>query len=125
VLAPLFPQLRRSAVHTREDFETVTYLNPPTASFSYSLNRTYPAGWIVFPQYSSSATTELRPIGKAEALARLMKEVLVVGMTLDTRIVQSLVRWIQRVDCYELPNSSLSQAVKLISNLLKGPQLTN
>ena len=125
VLAPLFPQLRRSAVHTREDFETVTYLNPPTASFSYSLNRTYPAGWIVFPQYSPSATTELRPIGKAEALARLMKEVLVVGMTLDTRIVQSLVRWIQRVDCYELPNSSLSQAVKLISNLLKGPQLTN
>jgi hypothetical protein len=67
----------------------------------------------------------LRPIGKAEALARLMKEVLVVGMTLDTRIVQNLVRWIQRVDCYELPNSSLSQAVKLISNLLKGPQLTN
>lgn len=118
VLAPLFPQLRRSANHTREDFETVTYLNPPSASFSYELNRTYPAGWIVFPQYTPHATTELRPIGKAEALARLMKEVLVVGTTLDKRIVRSLAQWIQRVDCYELPNSSLSQAVQLVGSLL-------
>jgi hypothetical protein len=118
VLAPLFPQLRRSAIHTREDFETVTYLNPPTASFSYDLNRTYPAGWIVFPRYSPGATTELRSIGKAEALARLMKEVLAVGPTMDKRIVRSLVDWIQQVDCYELPNSSLSEAVQLIGNLL-------
>lgn len=124
VLAPLFPQLRRSANHAREDFEIVTYLNPPMASFSYDLNRTYPTAWIVFPQYSPRATTELRPIGKAEALARLMKEVLVVGTTLDKRIVRSLVHWIQRVDCYELPNSSLSQAVQLISRLLKGPKPT-
>jgi len=122
VLAPLFPQLRRLANHTREDFETVTYLNPPTASFRYDLNRTYPAGWIVFPQYSPSATTGLRPIGKAEALTRLMKEVLVVGTTLDTRFVRSLVHWIERVDCYELPNSSLSQAVQLVGRLLKGPK---
>jgi coenzyme PQQ synthesis protein D (PqqD) len=120
VLAPLLPELRRSANHTREDFETVTYLNPPAASFRYDLNRTYPAGWIVFPQYSPHATTELRPIGKADALARLMKEVLVVGTTLDQRVVRSLVHWIQRVDCYELPNSSLSQAVQLIGSLLKG-----
>jgi len=120
VLASLFPQLRRSANHTREDFETVTYLNPPAASFGYDVNRTYPAGWIVFPQYSPRATTELRPIGKAEALARLMKEVLVVGTTLDTRIVRSLVHWIRQVDCYELPNSSLSKAVDLIGGLLKG-----
>jgi len=124
VLAPLFPQLRRSAKHTREDFETVTYLNPPPVSFSYDVNRTYPAGWIVFPQYSPHATTELRPIAKAEALARLMKEVLMVGTTLDKRIVRSLVRWIQRVDCYELPNSSLSHAVQLISSLLKGSKPT-
>ncbi len=124
VLAPLFPQLRRSPKHTREDSETVTYLNPPAASFRYDLTRTYPAGWIVFPQYSPSATTALRPIGKAEALARLMKEVLVVGTTLDTRIVRSLVRWIQQVDCYELPNSSLSQAVQLVSSLLKNPKPT-
>lgn len=55
VLAPLFPQLRRSANHTREDFETVTYLNPPSVSFRSDLNQTHPAGWIVFP----------RPIGKA------------------------------------------------------------
>jgi Coenzyme PQQ synthesis protein D (PqqD) len=121
VLASLFPQLRRSANHTREDFETVTYLNPPSASLSYDLNRTYPAGWIVFPKYSLHATTELRPIGKAEALARLMKEVLVVGTALDTRIVRSLVHWIQQVDCYELPNSSLSEAVQLLGSLLKGP----
>ncbi len=120
VLAPLFPKLRRSANHTREDFETVTYLNPPMTSLSYDWNRTFPAGWIVFPQYSPRATTELRPIGKAEALRRLMQEVLVVGSALDKRIVRSLVHWIQRIDCYELPNSSLSQAVQLIGSLLKG-----
>jgi hypothetical protein len=122
VLAPLFPQLRRSANHTREDFETVTYLNPPTVSFRAGLNQTHPAGWIVFPQYSARATTELRAIGKAEALARLMGEILVVAKPLDKRAVRSLVRWIQRVECYELPNSSLSQAVQLIGSLLKGPK---
>jgi hypothetical protein len=120
VLAPLHPQLRSSHKHVREDYETVTYLNPPSPSFRYELNRTYPAGWIVFPRYSPGATTELRPIGKAEALARLMQEVLVVATTLDKRIVRSLVRWIQRVECYELPNSSLSQAVQLLGGLLKG-----
>jgi len=112
-------QLRRSASHTREDFESVTYLNPPAASFSYDWNRTYPAGWIVFPQYSPHAATELRPIGKGEALARLMKEVLVVDTLLDKRIVRSLMRWIQGTDCYELPNSSLPEAVQVISRLLK------
>lgn len=122
ILAPLHPELRGSANHTREDLETVTYLNPPTASLRYETNRTYPAAWIVFPQYSPSAATELRPINKAEALARLMKEVLVVRTTLDTRIVRSLVRWIRRVDCYELPNSSLSQAVQLVGNLLENPK---
>jgi hypothetical protein len=124
VLARLFPQLRKSAKHTREDFETVTYLNPPAASFRYDANRTYPVGWIVFPRYDPSASTELRPVRKAEALARLMDQVLVVGGTLDKRIVRSLVQWIQRVDCYELPNSSLSHAVRLISGLLKSPKST-
>jgi len=124
VLGRLFPQLRRSAKHTREDFETVTYLNPPAASFRYDVNRTYPVGWIVFPQYSPSATTELRPVRKAEALARLMDQVLVVRGTLDKRIVRRLVQWIRRVDCYELPNSSLSLAVQLISSLLKSPKPT-
>jgi len=119
VLAPLFPQLHRSTNHVREDFETVAYLNPPAASFRYDLNRTHPAGWIVFPQYSARAITELRPIGKAEALARLMGEILVVAKPLDKRIVRSLVQWIRQVECYELPNSSLSQAVQLIGRLLK------
>lgn len=122
VLAPLFPQLRRSANHTREDFETVTYLNPPWVSVRSGLSQTRPAGWIVFPKYSAGATTELRPIGKAEALARLMGEILVVAKPLDKRAVRSLVQWIQRVECYELPNSSLSQAVQLIGSLLKGPK---
>ncbi|MBZ5611027.1 MAG: PqqD family peptide modification chaperone [Acidobacteriia bacterium] len=121
ILAPLFPQRRRLARHTREDFESVTYLNPPAASLRYEANRTYPAGWIVFPQYSPGVTTELRPIGKAEALARLVREILVVAKPLDKRTVRSLVEWIQRVECYELPNSSLSQAVELIGRLLKGP----
>lgn len=122
VLAPLFPQLHRSAHHAREDFETVTYVNPPAASLRYDLNRTHPVGWIVFPQYSVRAITELRPIGKAEALVRPMGEILNVAKPLDKRIVRSLVQWIRRVECYELPNSSLSQAVQLIGRLLKSPK---
>jgi hypothetical protein len=118
-LTPLFPQLRESAKHTREDVETVTYLNPPEASLSYGPNSTCPVGWIVFPQYSEGGTTELRAMGKAEALTRLMKEVLAVGTSLDKRLVRKLVLWIQGVECYELPNSSLSDAIQLITALLK------
>ena len=119
LLAPLFPELGSLARHVREDFETVTYLNPPSASFRYDWNRTYPVGWIVFPRYSPGVSTALRPIGKAEALRRLMSENLGVAASLTKRNVRNLVEWIQRSECYELPNSSLQLAVQLAAELLK------
>ncbi len=118
ILTPLHPGLARSAEHTREDFETVRYLSPPAAALRYDPNRTYPAGWIVFPRYSPGVSTELRPIRRADALARMMREILVVAKPLDRRAVRSLVDWIRRVECYELPNSSLDRSVELVSSLL-------
>ena len=66
---------------------------------------------IVFPRYRPDATTALTPLKRVEALRRLMDECLVVAVPLTMRRVQRLVRWIGQIDCFELPMSSLGEAV--------------
>jgi hypothetical protein len=46
--------------------------------------------------------TELRPVGRSEALRRLLQECLVLPERLDRTGVENLVRWIRSVECFEL-----------------------
>ena len=74
-------------------------------------------GWIIFPHYTPDEVTELRPVGRPEALRRLLRECLVLPESMDRAGVESLVHWIQSVECFELPMSSLTDAVGLVKRL--------
>lgn len=119
ILASRFPVLRESWQHLREDCETVTYLSPRPEAMRYDRELSYPVAWVVFPKYEPGVETRLVALDRAEAVARLAKEILVVGKRLDAALVGRLVRWIQAVECFELPNSSLDEAVECVRGLME------
>jgi hypothetical protein len=119
LLAPHYPEIRDLAIHHRWDGKIVRYLNPPAAILDPE--KSYPVRWIVFPRYSPDARTQLRPLAKAHALHRLLQQCLAMPAPLDQTKVASLVRWITKIPCYELPMSSLDDAVALVNGLCRRP----
>jgi hypothetical protein len=119
LLAPRYPELRDLAIHHRRDGKIVRYLNPPPDALDSEPEKSYPVRWIVFPRYSPDARTELRSLGKAAALHRLLEQCLAVPAPLDHAKVANLVNWIRDIPCYELPMSSLDEAVALIHQLCR------
>jgi hypothetical protein len=117
LLAPRYPEIRDLAIHHRWDGKIVRYLNPPPAALDPEADKSHPVRWIVFPRYSPEACTELRPLAKAHALHRLLQQCLAVPAPLDQAKVASLVNWISEIPCYELPMSSLDEAVALVDGL--------
>jgi hypothetical protein len=114
LLTPLYPELATARTHDRVDGKIVRYLPPPNGPKDDTY---HPVGAIVFPRYAPGLTTELVPLGKAEALRRLLAECLAVRETLDEANVGRLVEWIKAVPCYELPNSSLAEATERLRDL--------
>jgi hypothetical protein len=115
LLTRYYPKLDQLPPHLREDGQTVYYLNPigrPAES-----ERSFPVGWIIFPHYAPDVATELRPVNRPEALRRLLDECLVLSERMDRTGVESLVHWIRGVECFELPMSSLTDAVDLVKRL--------
>jgi hypothetical protein len=119
LLTPRYPEMHDLAIHHRWDGKIVRYLNPPPAILDPEPEKSYPVRWIVFPQYSPEARTELRQLGKADALHRLLEQCLAMPAPLDQTKVASLVSWIRDIPCYELPMSSLDEAVSLIDRLCR------
>jgi hypothetical protein len=75
--------------------------------------------WIVFPRYDPSQNTALLPLAKHEALVRLLRGVHMLSGSLDEQSLETLIAWIERIDCFELPLSSLPPAVALIDELCR------
>jgi hypothetical protein len=119
LLAPRYPGLRGLAIHHRSDGKIVRYLNPPPTTPDSEPEISYPVCWIVFPRYSPEARTELRPLGKAASLHRLLEQCLAMPAPLDQAKVARLVSWIRDIPCYELPMSSLDEAVALLDQLCR------
>jgi hypothetical protein len=115
-LRALYPEIETLTRHVREDFVPVRYLPPPAASLPMP-GVTAHAQWMVFPTYSGRATTSLQPIDRPVALRRLLDESYFPPKKVTKQNVEYLVRWMRTVDCYELPFSSLAQAVELIKAL--------
>jgi len=111
-LTAYYPELEGLPTHLREDGRTVRYLSP--AERPRDPERSHAVRWIIFPHYDADAVTSLRPLSRPEALRRLLRECLVLPDLLDRAGVESLVRWIRTVDCFELPMSSLPDAVGLV-----------
>lgn len=118
VLAEHFPGVRELSVHAREDGQRVRYLGLPAERMAPPASRR-DARWLVFPRYGPGLETALRPLSRPEALRRLMHECMVLPRLLDEARVEKLVAWMRRLDCYELPMSSLPRAIELVEGLCR------
>lgn len=114
-LVSRFPTLPTLAAHEREDHQQVRYLPPPAASLG--ADRPLPVRWIVFPRYVPGGGTALLTLDRPTGLRRLLDEALVLPELLDRQKVEALVGWMRGVECYELPNASLDEAVRLVRGL--------
>ncbi len=115
-LRRLYPEIDALTPHLREDYVRVRYLPPPAAALP-SDHRAHPVRWIVFPRYDPAAETILRPMERPAGLRRLLAESVFPPERLDRRGAESLVQWMRTVECYELPMSSLDEAVGLVATL--------
>jgi hypothetical protein len=104
-----FPNIEALPPHRREDGKLVRYIPPPPGA---ALHPPVPVSHIVFPRYEPSATTALESLARPEALTRLMGECLALKRRLDQENVRQILRWIEEIDCYDLPFSSLDEAAE-------------
>jgi hypothetical protein len=113
LLADLYPGLREHPAHQRQDGRVVRYVPPPRAS--RLPDAPLPVGAVVFPRVADE--TALRPLGRVEALQRMLDECLVVPARLSEGKVRRLVRWMRGLRCYEMSLASLPEAIALLEGL--------
>lgn len=111
VLERYFPVLPTLPVHRRDDGKIVRYIPPPATALAQP---PLPVRHIVFPRHSQDETTELKPISRSEALARLMDQCLALRQHFDAGNIAELVGWIGKIRCYSLTFSSLDDAADLV-----------
>jgi hypothetical protein len=116
VLSALCPELASQPTYRRPDKQLVRYLHPRGAARS-SDERLQVAA-IVFPSFKREAATRLRRIGRAEGLARLAEAGYDLTGKLDKGSVESLIEWLETLECYELQFSNLTEAVDAFAPLL-------
>ena len=111
LIAPYYPEILSVPTHGRGDGKMVRYVPPPAERIQKT-----PASvsHMVFPHYDGASTTELKPIARSEALARLMTECLALRQRLDRSSAEDILRWIAGIRCYDLPFSSLDEAADLV-----------
>lgn len=116
LLSTYFPQLTDLVIHKRPDEKRARYLPPPRSAFENGKGQAPYASWVVFPQYMDGADTQLREIGPSAALRTLIKQC-ALSPPLTHRQVETLVFWLRSVAYFELPMSSLEEAVRKLRGL--------
>ena len=119
VLESRYPQLTSLPEWRRPDGKHVRYLMPVRHVAWAEADVALPVAWIVFPRYGPDQSTGLLPLPKHEALARLLRGVYVLSGALDEQALETLIDWIEQIDCFELPLSSLDAAVTLVDELCR------
>jgi hypothetical protein len=119
VLESSYPQLPSLPEWRRPDGKRVRYLMPGRHVAWADADVALPVAWIVFPRYGPDQRTGLLPLPKHEALARLLRGVHVLSGALDEQTLDALIDWIEQIDCFELPLSSLHAAVALVDELCR------
>ena len=116
VLAPVFPMLESLPVYLQEDGTEVRYLTPTQSRLPEDTG--YAVHSLVFPRYEAGARTGLTGLSAAEALYRLAEAGYAVPGQLESDVVEELIDWISRLECYELRLGDLNSAVSAIKELL-------
>ncbi len=101
----------------RPDGQWARYLRPGREIAWAAAEARAAVRWIVFPHYRPDGGTQLRPIAKHEALARLLRGVCFLSGALDAANLEKFVDWIAPIQCFELPLASLDEATAVIDGL--------
>lgn len=117
VLATDYPRLATLPEWQRPDGQRARYLVPGEDLAWAEPDATAEVRWIVFPHYDADCRTSLKPLSRHEALARLIRGVYFLSGTLDARNLDTLVGWIDGIDCFDLQLSSLDVAGVLLGDL--------
>ncbi len=118
LISRYYPVIADLPTHRRKDGKVLRYIAPPKAA---TKQRPLPVSHIIFPSHRENAPTEIRPVARSEALARLMAECLVLRQRLDRHNVADLLRWIEGVECHALTFSSLEAAAELVAGTIGLP----
>lgn len=119
VLEPYFPRLGALTEWRRPDGKHARYLMPGSDLGWAPPDAAVGVRWMVFPRYHPDQQTTLLPLPRHEALARLLPGLCFLSGVLDERNLDKLIAWIEQIDCFDLPLSSLNQAIGLIDGLCK------
>jgi len=119
VLAADYPRLAVLPEWRRPDGQPARYLVPNEDLPWAGPHESTAVRWIVFPQYDPKACTRLRPLRRHEALARLIRGVYFLSGALDPRNLDTLVDWIEGIECFDLPLTSLDVAAALLGDLCR------
>jgi hypothetical protein len=119
VLATDYPRLASLPEWRRPDGQRARYLVPGEDLAWAEPDASAAVHWIVFPHYDPNSRTALKPLPRHEALARLIRGVYFLSGALDARNLDKLVGWIDGIDCFDLPLSSLDVAAVLLGDLCR------
>ncbi len=111
------PEIKELPIYKRLDEKTVKYCPPDHNPFSAAYDKALEVAYLIFPRFDPNLKTTLLPLSRTEALKRLMDQCIAIKEPLNETNVEQLVDWIGGVDCYELPNNSLEQAIAAIKSL--------
>ncbi|MBT5049676.1 MAG: PqqD family peptide modification chaperone [Rhodospirillaceae bacterium] len=99
-----------SQLHLRADGRWVHYRHPPSGSL---VAEPQAAGWVVFPCYDPEASGEVRVMGPAEALRRLL-ELSAQPRHLTRDMAIALMGWVADLKCCALEYSDTNFAVDAV-----------
>ena len=116
ILGGLYPEIDRLTVHHRIDGQVCRYLPPPVVRDDAGVDGWWPVRALVFPRFDAGATTRLEPLGKLDALQRLLAECLAIPAGLDADLVEDLAHWIEGIEAFALPFADLDDALAAISS---------
>lgn len=112
------PGMRLGPTFARTRKGTVVHMFPPRDSLERQSEAASPR-WLIFPHFERGGATELLPQSRAVALTKLSNNSFNYPVTMAAGFT-SLTRLVRQVDCYELPNGDLDEAVQAVSGLVPG-----
>jgi hypothetical protein len=109
------PEVAALDVHLRDDGRTVRYVAPARGRCAADV--ALPVHWLIFPRYDPHARTALQPMTPSAALRRLLEQCTALPELLDETGVERLVQWMRHLPCFDLPMSSLREAVEQVQHV--------
>jgi hypothetical protein len=109
----IYPELNDAIIHRRPDGKRVRYLKPERIV----KNGRCPVGWIVFIKRNSDGPANLKPLGRVDALGRLMEGSFSPGGKLTHAACNAIKQTLVNANSFELTYSSAADASNAIVSL--------